>query len=47
MDEKPQQNTVHVRAQFNLGSMYLTGRGVVRDLGKARTWLEKAAARGI
>ncbi len=35
-----------MRAQFNLGSMYLTGRGVTRDVAKGRAWLEKAAAGG-
>jgi TPR repeat protein len=36
----------HVRAQINLGILYLRGRGVPRDLVNARAWLEKAAATG-
>ncbi|MCL1985381.1 MAG: sel1 repeat family protein, partial [Betaproteobacteria bacterium] len=30
-------------AQFQLGSLYFSGRGVARDYGKARQWWEKAA----
>ncbi|WP_109096132.1 SEL1-like repeat protein [Azospirillum sp. TSH64] len=33
-------------AQTHLGSLYLSGRGVQRDLEKARTWMEKAARQG-
>jgi TPR repeat protein len=36
----------HVRAQINLGILYLRGQGVPRDLIQARAWLEKAAASG-
>lgn len=36
----------HVRAQINLGILYLGGRGVPADLIQARAWLEKAAASG-
>lgn len=32
------------RAQLNLGVLYIRGRGVPRDLVRARGWLEKAAA---
>lgn len=31
-------------AQFNLGSLYYSGRGTPVDLGKARYWIEKSAA---
>ncbi|MBX9944814.1 MAG: sel1 repeat family protein [Reyranella sp.] len=34
------------RAQLNLGTLYLRGQGVPRDLIQARAWLEKAAAGG-
>jgi TPR repeat protein len=33
-------------AQVNLAGMYSEGRGVKKDLGEARLWLEKAAASG-
>lgn len=36
----------HVRAQINLGILYLRGEGVPRDVVTARSWLEKAAASG-
>lgn len=36
----------HVRAQINLGILYMRGQGVPRDLMNARAWLEKAAASG-
>ncbi|MDP2329984.1 MAG: tetratricopeptide repeat protein [Reyranella sp.] len=36
----------HRRAQLNLGTLYLRGQGVPRDLIQARAWLEKAAADG-
>ena len=35
------------RAQFNLGVLYLTGRGVERDAAKALEWHLKAAAQGL
>jgi TPR repeat protein len=34
------------RAQFHLGALYYEGRGVARDLGLARRWLERALANG-
>ena len=34
-------------AQFNLGILYDTGRGVPRDLGAAVTWYRKAAEQGF
>ncbi len=37
-------NAGHLRAQINLGLLYLRGQGVTRDLVQARAWLEKAAA---
>jgi uncharacterized protein len=37
-------NAGHLRAQINLGILYLRGQGVTRDLVQARAWLEKAAA---
>ncbi len=36
----------HKRAQLNLGTLYLRGQGVPRDLIQARAWLEKAAMNG-
>ncbi|WP_431858729.1 SH3 domain-containing protein [Azospirillum sp.] len=33
-------------AQTHLGSLYLSGRGVQRDLEQARAWMEKAARQG-
>jgi uncharacterized protein len=36
----------HVRAQINLGILYMRGQGVPADLIQARAWLEKAAAGG-
>lgn len=36
----------HLRAQINLGILYMRGQGVPRDLLNARAWLEKAAATG-
>lgn len=36
----------HVRAQINLGILYMRGLGLPRDLVNARAWLEKAAATG-
>ncbi len=36
----------HRRAQLNLGTLYLRGQGVPRDIIQARAWLEKAAVEG-
>ncbi|MGZ5904296.1 MAG: tetratricopeptide repeat protein [Reyranella sp.] len=36
----------HVRAQINLGILYMRGQGVPADLIQARAWLEKAAVSG-
>ena len=36
----------HKRAQLNLGTLYLRGQGVPRDVIQARAWLEKAAMNG-
>lgn len=38
-------NAGHLRAQINLGVLYMRGQGVPRDLVQARAWLEKAAAK--
>ena len=35
----------HAEAQFNLGTMYGSGRGVRRDYGKAHMWYSLAIAR--
>ena len=35
------------QAQFNLGGMYDTGRGVVQDYGQAVKWFHRAAEQGI
>lgn len=37
----------NANAQFNLAILYLTGRGVKRDLSKAVEWHLKAAAQGL
>lgn len=37
----------NANAQFNLAILYLTGRGVERDLAKAVEWHLKAAAQGL
>lgn len=34
------------QAQTELGILYHSGDGVAQDYGKAREWLEKAAAQG-
>ncbi len=34
------------RAQYNLGTSYLTGRGVPQDIGKALGWFRNAAEQG-
>ena len=36
----------YTRAEHNLGCRYANGRGTEVDLGKARYWLERAAAKG-
>jgi len=36
----------NVDSQFNLALLYAEGHGVVRDLGQARQWMQKAAAAG-
>lgn len=36
----------HASAQFSLGTMYIEGRGVVRDYSKALRWLNRAAEQG-
>ena len=37
----------HVQAEFNVGVMYQTGRGVERDTSEALKWYRKAAAEGL
>jgi len=37
-------NAGHLRAEINIGILYMRGQGVSRDLVQARAWLEKAAA---
>jgi TPR repeat protein len=34
------------QAQFNLGELYLDGKGVPQDYGQAQQWYEQAAAQG-
>ncbi len=34
-------------AQYELGRLYVQGRGVPRDLSRALVWLEEAAAQGM
>ena len=36
----------HTKAEYNLGICYRGGEGTEVDLGKARYWLERAAAKG-
>ena len=36
----------HATSQFNLGLMYLEGKGVQQDKAEATSWLEKASAQG-
>jgi hypothetical protein len=35
------------QAQFNLGTMYLQGHGVRKDIRMARQWFMKAAEQGL
>ena len=37
----------HTDAENNLGCCYMTGEGTEVDLGKARCWFERAAAKGF
>lgn len=37
----------HAQAQFNLGVMYHTGKGVEKDLGEAYSWFLLAAEQGL
>jgi hypothetical protein len=37
----------YTRAEHNLGCRYLNGRGTEVDLGKARYWFERAAAKSF
>lgn len=39
-------NAGHAEAQFNLGMMFLTGKGVVKDRSEALRWIQMAAAQG-
>ncbi|MBK4717618.1 SEL1-like repeat protein [Azospirillum sp. YIM DDC1] len=43
---QPLAATGNAAAQAHLGSLYLSGRGVQRDLEQARIWMEKAARQG-
>ena len=43
---RPQAEQGNAHAQFTLGFLYETGRGVSQDHEKARHWYEKAAAQG-
>ena len=36
----------HPEAQFSLGTMYISGDGVEKDLGQGRQWYERAARSG-
>ena len=36
----------HATSQFNLGLMFLEGKGVPQDKTAATSWLEKASAQG-
>ena len=36
----------HVSAQYNLGYMYHSGKGVTQDYGEAVKWYRKAAEQG-
>ncbi|MEC4687440.1 MAG: SEL1-like repeat protein, partial [Nitrospirota bacterium] len=37
----------NAKAQFNLGGMYLGGRGVPQDYVQAHMWVNLAAAQGL
>ena len=43
---KPLAEQGNLRAQYNLGLMYHTGRGVPQDYGAAVEWYRKSAAQG-
>ena len=43
---RPLANDGNATAQFNLGVMYLTGRGVQQDYSAAALWFRKAAEQG-
>ncbi|MBR0097489.1 MAG: SEL1-like repeat protein, partial [Synergistaceae bacterium] len=36
----------HAEAQYNLGNMYINGRGVQQDYQQALYWYRKAAEQG-
>jgi len=39
-------NLGYVKAEVEVGKAHLSGRGLLRDLTKAREYLERAAAKG-
>ena len=39
-------NQGNIDAEYNLALLYADGRGVPRDLGQARQWMQKAADAG-
>jgi uncharacterized protein len=43
---RPLADQGHAAAQFNVGVMYATGRGVAQDNGEAMTWYRSAADQG-
>ena len=43
---RPLAEQGQAEAQHNLGELYAEGQGVPQDYGKARQWVEKAAAQG-
>ena len=43
---RPLANDGNATAQFNLGVIYLTGRGVQQDYSAAALWFRKAAEQG-
>jgi uncharacterized protein len=43
---RPLADKGHAAAQFNVGVMYATGRGVAQDNGEAMTWYRSAAEQG-
>jgi len=43
---RPLAERGNARAQFHIGALYYEGRGVAKNLGSARLWLERAAGQG-
>lgn len=44
---KPLAKQGHAKAQFTLGSMYDTGKGVIQDYKEAFNWYKLSAEKGV